>query len=545
MRRTISVMAGMAGLVLVLTAAGAPCQAGRYEQFTAAAAKGPHAKVASATLFGGKDLEWFVAAGELSDGRVVAVGSAAGPSFPDAVKPTVLGKGTHRGLDPWVKGRKGRSEIGTANPDLAGFWVVYKPGLSAIEKVFRFDWGVASIEQALLVPKGGSLIVAGRCTDAMDKLLADAGVKAHVQPSPGGRAPKPVKYDGKTVDQTVYVAKLDADSGKIAWLWKLRGYTDVPEKLWADDAGNVYFELHGFTRIAADGTKLSRITEKGSGGRAGVRMVDPADGTFYFGGDRNTHTGREPWRQPFLYRFSPTGQKQWTAWEWNSRRVGTGQYRLVSDSAVRASDIGPEGDLIVGGWSDGGNSVFTRQPDELNESAGKSALGFSAWGMKNANSLAYVMRVDPKTRKMKAWTLWVGYIPEDFASPKYRNAPNGVSIRDLEALPHGPVAISGTAGTGLIQTPEAFFKYPKDGSKHGGWFVTVMPKGLDRLLFSSYLPGVSDIRLAEAAKARGVLVAGRCDGQTRGMGDLPLVKPLRADLGGKLDGYLMLLTTPR
>lgn len=542
MKRTIAMVVWVVVAALVLAAA--PCRAGRYEQFTESAKKGPHAKVVSATLFGGKDVEWFVSAGELSDGRVVAVGNAAGPGFPNAVKPTVLGKGTHRGLDPWVKDRKGRPQVGTANPDLAGFWVIYKPGLSAVEKVFRFDWGVASIEQALVLPAGGDLIVTGRATEAMDKLLSDAGVKARVQPSPGGRAPRPAKYDGQSIAQTVYVARLDADTGKFAWVWKLRGYADVPEKLWTDDAGNVYFELHGFTRISADGGKLTKITEKGSGGRAGVRMVDPASGAFYFGGDRNTHTGREPWRQPFLYRFSSTGQKEWTAWEWNSRKVGTGQYRLVSDSAVRVSDIGPEGDLVVGGWSDGGNSVFTRQPHELNESAGKSALGFSAWGMKNANSLAYVMRMDPKTREMKAWTLWVGYIPEDFATPKYRNAPNGVSLRELESLPHGPVAIAGTAGTGLIQTPDAFFKYPKDGQKHGGWFVTVLPKGLDRLLFSSYLPGVSDIRLAEAAKARGVLAAGRCDGETGSMGDLPLVKPVQADLGGKLDGYLMLLTTP-
>ena len=48
--------------------------------------------------------------------------------------------------------------------------------------------------------------------------------------------------------------------------------------------------------------------------------VSPKDGSLYWGGDRNTSTGREPYRQPFLHCFDGDGNWHVSA----GARIGMG-----------------------------------------------------------------------------------------------------------------------------------------------------------------------------------------------------------------------------
>lgn len=540
--RTLAFVIVVALTAMALTQAAV---AGRYEQFTEKASKGPHMTVEAATFFGSDDPEEFVAVDRIGK-HIVAFGNAWGPDFPSDPKPMVIGDGRHRGLETYGKDRKGRKTLPRENPDVAGFAVFYKSGLAGIEKILKFDWGVASIETGVVATDGKGLLITGRCTPAFVDLARKCD-EFHTVDQPEGskrrRGPKygPYRYDGVTVPGDVYLARLSPD-GKIEWAWILKGHRTPPSKLWQDKQGTVYFELNGFTRVAPNGSKLQKLRERGSGGRVGVRAVDPEGGHYYLGGDRNTNTGREPWRQPFLYKYNLKGEKVWTAWEWNSRRVGSDKYRLVSDSAARCGTIAPNGDVIIGGWSDGGNSVFTRQPHDLDKSSGGSRYGTSSWGMKNANSLGYLLRLDPKTREQKAWALWVSYVPQDFNAPRYRNAPNGANLRQIECLSDDAIAFTGTSGTGLIQTPNAFFKYPKDGEKHGGWYVTVFNKDLTHLLFSSYLPGCKELAIAPVGS--GLAVVSRSENDGGRMGKSPTRQAVQKDFGGAYDGHIVLLSMP-
>ncbi len=537
-RYVLTLLAAVAMLL-----AASDLHAGRYESMTEWAATGPKMQVQAATYFGAAGIEEFVAAGQLKDGTIVAFGNTWGPQFATSPRPTVLGRDNHRGHNPVTKDRKGRESFSRANPDVAGMFVFYSADLQKVARIVRLGYGIASFETGAVAPDGG-LVVSGHCTDAIQGLATGGSVPVQRHKATG-KATGPYKWNGVDVSGDCFVAKFSADGSRIQWLCLLEGYRTSPAQIWFDDKGNTYFEAHGMTRVDPNGAAMTKITEKGSGGKVGVRSVDPETGTYYFGGDRNTRTGREPWRQPFLYCMSPEGQKQWTLWEWNSRLVGTDKYRLVSDSAIRVGTIDRNGDLLFGGWSDGGNSVFTRNSLDLDKPAPKQANGFTCWGMRNANSLGWIMRVDPKTRQVKSWCNFVCYIPQDFAVPKYRGAPNGLHMDQMEVLADGSLAVCGGAATGLIQTPNAFYDHPHDGRKYGGEYVAVFAPDLAHMHFSSYLPGYETASIAPT-KA-GLVVVGRTkgdDGRENPAHASPAVKAVQPKLQGKRDGHIILLSLP-
>jgi hypothetical protein len=277
------------------------------------------------------------------------------------------------------------------------------------------------------------------------------------------------------------------------------------------------------------------------------------EGNFYYGGDRNTNTGKEPWRQPFLYKYSPAGEKLWTMWEYPSRNLRDGKGNeegMVSDSSIKGMTQFPNGDFLFIGWSDGGNSLFTRQPTAVPEPAPKPLSPFTTWGMKNANSLSYIMRVDPQTKEQLAWSYWMAYVPESFGSPKYRGAPNGTSIKDITFLPKDHIGFTGGSATGLISTPNAFYKH-SGPDKYGGPYAAIWNANFSNLVFSSYLPGYKSARKQPAAHIAptryGMVVCGmtaRDDGKDKPTPPPSTGNAPQKEFGGNLDGHIFLLKVP-
>jgi hypothetical protein len=533
---------GLTVLFALLSAMGAdsaptggqePPESDRYAKFTFRAAQGPHLKVVAATYFGGEGLEEFVDAGALPDGTLVAFGNAWGPVFNSSPEPRVLGSGKHAGEPATTKDKKGKEQIRWDSPDMAGFVAFYEPGLAKLKQVIRFDWGLASILTGMVSGDGKALVVAGRSTPAFQAWAKEAAL-FKTQP-PGA---------GKT-GSDVYVARITPD-GKAEWVWVLEKNGDPPEQFWSDEAGAVYFDAGGMTRISPDGKELKIISAKTEGKQEYWVGVHPKDGSVFFGGARNTNTGREPYRQPFLYKYDPAGEKKWTLWEPNPKEISSAQGagHLESDSQVRAVEFAPNGDMLVAGWSDGGNSVFPKQATDWRKPAAGAGFGMSSWGMKSANSLGHLMRINYESLETKAHTWWVAYVPANFVEQRSRNAPNHVSLLQLKVLSDGAVAVTGRAATGLIQTPNAFWPDPKDGEKYGGEFVTVFNEDLTQVRFSSYMPGCERVRLGKTAK--GVLIASRSkgtDGYPRATKS-PVVNAVQGECKGVCDGHLVLLEMP-
>lgn len=526
-------------------------EAGRYSQFTNRAAQGPKMELVSATYFGSESIEQFVGAGSLADGTIVAFGNAWGPQFPDQPQAMVLGRGEHRGLDV----RDGRGNLRPQNPDIAGMMVFYSDDLQEIRRVVRFDWGVATIERGIVALDGSAIFIAGRYTEAFAQLAGAAAV-SNTAPAPAAARDRgPYDYEGVRVSGDVYLARLSPDGQRIEWVWVFPGLRNPAQEIWVTRDGALFADLNGLRRISPDGREHRMVNQRWdgqermlvTGGPRQYLAVNPDDESFYFGGDRNTHTGRQPWRQPFMYGFDAAGNRTLRYWEWPPRdhACGGGGSGMCSDSSPRTLDFGRDGTLVVSGWSDGGNTVFNRQPTEIGRATPSSTFGMSAWGMRNANSLAHIMRINPETNQVVADNLWVSYIPMTFESERHRGAPNFTSIHQLRVLENGAVAFVGSAATGLIQTPGAFYRYPGDGRRFGGSFAAVFSEDFRHLLFSSYLPGCQEPRLAPVKG--GMVVLSRStgsDGHVEEPTPTPTHRAHQPEKRGAVDAHIILLRNP-
>lgn len=513
----------------------------RYDEFTKAAAAGPHMRLAAATYFGSPDGEEFVGGGALADGNILAAGNLTGPAVPAAGKTIRLGTGTRRDLDPYLykekaNSRRANGEFHPDNPDLAGFFVVFAPDLSEARRLIRFDWGVASVSAAQVGADGKSVILAGRATPAFREL---DGVK--VLPCGDARW----EYGEVDLPADVFIARLSAADGRVEWAHVLAGAGAPPRKLWSGAAGEIFLPAGGLHVVSADGRALRRVSERADEGQGRWVGINPRGGHAYFGGDRNTRTNKEPWRQPFVLEHDLQGQLLQRFWEATPKEVGSDAGGLESDSSVRAVAFRPDGNAVVLGWSDGGNSIFTRQVGDWHtEGVADAALGMSPWGMKSANSLGHLMLVDFAKGRTLAHAWFAAFLPANFVDVRARNAPNHVSFEDLELLPGDTIATCGAAASGLIQTPGAFRPDPGDGEKYGGSFLSVFAPDLSRLMFSSYLPGSGTPHLV--AHPRGLLVFSRTrsdDGRTPPSA-LP-ANTAQKHAGGATDGHLMLLELPQ
>jgi hypothetical protein len=233
-------------------------------------------------------------------------------------------------------------------------------------------------------------------------------------------------------------------------------------------------------------------------------------------------------------------------WEWEPkglRREGAPAYGEVADSSPRVTAIDPKtGDLLVYCWSDGGNTVLRRQPTDLTKAGPQSSNGMECSGMKGANSLCSILRIDSKTYELKAWTQWQAYFPIDFTEARLRGSPNGCKIKDIAVLGDGTIGICGGAASVLIQTPNSFWTYPKDGSGYGGEYIAALSADFKEVRFSSYLPGVEEASVESGPS--GLLVCGRSkgtDGRTPAT-STPVMNALQKEVHGEYDGWLMLLS---
>jgi len=521
---------------------------GRHGAYSRKAAAGPHMKLLAATYFGSRGCEEFVDVGTLPDGTIVAFGNAWGPAFPHSPAPVILGRGKHTGQPAMARGRRGRRVPNRKSPDMAGIIVFYSSGLRRIKKVIKLDWGVAGIEAGLVAGDGKGLVVAGRCQAGFRSFSQLArSVKrlpyGPARPDPRRRTRRRRQPDPAVLCD-VYVARLSA-TGRPEWVWVLEKNNDPPEAIFTDNTGAVYFDANGLHRISPGGGELKLVSTRTGTGQAKWLGVDPNDGTAYYGGDRNTGTGREPWRQPYLYKIDAEGKIVWRLWEFNPREIGGDDCRLVSDSSVRALAFSKDGELLIGGWSDGGNSVFPRQATDWRKRAKGGGMGMETSGMRGANSLAHIMRIDPRTRETKMHAWWACFLPTWFASPRHRGAPNFANIQQMKVLDDGSLAITGSAATGLIQTPGAFWQDPMTGEKHGGEYVAVFRPDLSNLKFSSYLPGCEGVSLG--TWRNGVVVVSRStgtDGRPPKATPSPVRNAIQKGFRGGTDAHIILLENP-
>lgn len=489
---------------------------GRYVEYSKRVkGSGGRVQVAAATFFGGPGDEAFLGGGFLADGTIVAAADLVAPDGLPPVPQIVIG------TDPTAD---------DAGVQIRRAPVVcrYSADMKTMKGITRFAWSTASIKSAK-VSASGALVVCGDASPGFDSVMQAA------------------RKSGSTGDAAVstgpFVARFSADAGALDWVVMFPG-TKINTGFRSADEVHVETPDRSWI-IGADGAVREGPKRIRDGIRSrGVFGVSPHDNATYYGGDYQSRTAFEPYRNPYLIRYDDTGKPKWTAWNWTGPMVGV-YFRQVSDSAVRGIKFARNGDLLVIGWSDGGNTVFCNEPYDLEAMHNKYGFFSEMWGA-GVSSFCHLLRMDAKTMEVTAATYFISYLP-------FKDRPNGGSVADIAQLDDDRWALVGGTALGLIETPDAWIKpwirqYQEDpatAKPHGGSCFAMFDAKFKDLLFCSLTPGVR--RSSLATRGKYVLLSGAAQqnaGTYTETSDAIQVAPVqRAYGGGKTDGYLMLIDT--
>jgi hypothetical protein len=395
--------------------------------------------------------------------------------------------------------------------------------------------GHATITHNLIGPDN-SVYISGRCSPEFRQWLA-ASKKIDV-----ARVLTPPEDTRRPGGSDLYLARLSPNELQPDWIMIFED-AERPSAAWEGRIGRkpgVHAEMISpnelvfvaYDRLYSANANGDGLRELGPTKGGCLLAADMKRGLCYIGGDENTNTGREPWRRPFLRQFDREGKQQWEIWRWDSKRVGLDKYRLVSDSSVRQLALRDNGDLVVGGWSDGGNSIFHRQPTDLDAPADfKPGFINSLWGA-GVGSFSRIMNISGDNRSFRSGTVWCSFLTT-------RNKPNSCWIDDLAVLDDDRIAVVGRSASAFIESPDAWVrKYPEGG---GGTYFAVFSSNVSDLLFGSTLPTLHG-RPGIAVKGTKVVVAtGAVEPATD---EKPLLPAgYQSKPGGEIDGYLLLVDT--
>lgn len=498
----------------------------RYHQYTRKAkGSGGQVKVVASTLLGGPGAQELVGVAYAPDGGVLVAGNAWGPRLELGAVATVWGTDTFR--DAPVLTRDAKPKLDRANPNRAGFVVRLSEDLQRVEAVSRLGWGCGTFTGLQTGPDGGVYLAA----------TLQSGGLAWAERLPGA------KVDPLAGDQAggaaLALVRLSADLRSPQWAAVCRRAerqsADAEKHVGGRTGLRVSFlgerelVLMAYGRLWSLGGEGQTLRPLGAS-RGGVLLgADPRRGLLYSGGDENTKTGREPWRRPFLIQYGREGQPNWECWRWDSKLVGTDKYRLVSDSSVRGVAPLDGSKLLVWGWSDGGNSVFLRQPRDLDADAHFKA-GFidSLWGA-GVGSFAWLMTLDTDTQQTLGGSVMCAFLTE-------KNKPNSSRIDGGTLLDGRRLALVGSSAFAFVETPDAWVKTAPAGS--GGAYFAIMSENLGELLFASVLPGVDD-PLALARRGQRVAIVGTAR-QPKPEAVPPLLVKARTEkVVDEADGYVL------
>ncbi|MFW5750709.1 MAG: hypothetical protein ACOCZK_03570 [Planctomycetota bacterium] len=476
------------------------------------------------SYLGGESNEWLAGGGFQGDGSIVVAGTAVGPTFALASGTSVRVLGADGPPPPGDvevsrKDRKGRDAIviDYEYTDGAPFVVKLSPDGGSVLTAVRLPWGSGSCTSAV-VDASGALYIAGVCGPNVDALGASPVAD-----------PDYLDEDARNV--RCFVARLDPALGSVVWA-----------KTYYDERYAPYLRVTKKGDIAATGGHLAIFAPDGAM-REYVKLwlvknwcrgVNPVDNSFALGYDRNTGTGREPWRKPYLQIHNADHSMRSMLYAWDSHYVGIPSLRLVSDSSFRKLFYDDEGMLYLVGWSDGGNSVLGKQPFDIRRSHGHDGLGWSLWGA-NALSACWLIKLDPESGQVKGATTYMAYLGS-------QNKPSSLSVKHIGFATDDSIVLTGGSAFGFIQTGQSKFT----GDYVGGSFISIMPPDMGDLRFAAVVPGTGKVRLANkernwsiaAAKVGGrhkvLVVSGAVED-----GEQWFENPAQQGFGGgTLDGHL-------
>lgn len=234
---------------------------------------------------------------------------------------------------------------------------------------------------------------------------------------------------------------------------------------------------------------------------------------------------------------TPAGVTQWTGWNFTESAV-TGQ-NLGADSRAERVSFGLDGNVYVSAYTDGGNSIFSRNPQDVTSTLSSGVLIKTdayndPFNISGAKALGWYGRFDPATGGLLK-AQWLLTRLDD-------GKGNSVGIRAIEADEAGQVFISGEAYYALDGRTTRKVGGVKVGNYSGGepFFLHISADFTQRLYWTTFAApnktaGGSPASAIGVRKGHWVMgVTLKLEGGQR---LITLNPPQSAPAGGTHDGY--------
>jgi hypothetical protein len=337
---------------------------------------------------------------------------------------------------------------------------------------------------------------------------------------------------------------VDADARK-----RLLSFTAPPADGVAMDVDNngamVVASGKQLLRFDPAGRQLWAATPPAHGNnRLRACAIEPATGISIAVGYGMTHTGKEPYKDPYAHGFDRSGKLVWTLWNpdpGDQKSAEFGGTGLMADGTGDGAACIPGGGFLVRVFHDGGNAVTTRDPKDPRQPLDRAIFAGSyqagpGHGMQGAITTSVIFRVDPATGTLLKGTWMCAWMNN-------RSRANSLSMSDAAADEAGNVYIAGSSAWELSER-QPWLPFRSDEYR-GGAFLAAFDEGFAMHQCGAFNPGDLD---AVAARDGVVVVAGRAKGQDKKGVPIPatlqmrLLKPAaQATVAGASDACLVIL----
>lgn len=409
---------------------------------------------------------------------------------------------------------------------------------------------VAAVE----LDAAGRTLLAGRWPDAQIGGVTPAplagGEGAVVRLGPGGRVVAAARVGGPVVDMEASAAGpiIACGSFGIAAL-----SPELDAILWSDAPGAVTRCAAGASGGAAAlvGSTIFTYAPGGTGrtswtaaGTAAADLaLDEGAGLVFVTGYTQKASNL---KVAYLRAYGSGGALRWSAYDFAAAELTTAS--LSADSEGRRVTLGADGKLYLAGWTDGGNSLFGRDPLDLARTPGPDELvKFDAYNnpfnLSGARSLAWYGRFEPADGRLLAGQWLLTRLSD--------GKGNSIAIYGIDAAQDGTLALAGEAYASLPGRDSMVFGGARLGAYEGGepYLLVVAPDFKARRLWTALAASgtsaggspASGVAIGDGLVLLGATLNPRASAPARGL--LTASGPQQAVAGGS-EGYFLLTQAP-
>ncbi len=458
----------------------------------------------------------------------VPTGAFAVPSEPNQSGPLqVLAAG-------WLGGSGNEELVDTAIlPDgrilLAGNGeLLEQPGVTATALGGESEGGGDGFV-AMLSPDGGEMVALLTMPAEAKKLALDSAGNLYVL----GDASSKVEIGGTTGEGT-FITRVAMDGRSEAWTMFEPKVMDFG----IDGNGDVVVLKKALLKRFRDGKEVWEAKWKSYGDNRPAGMaISPQTGEVAVSGYGMTHTGREPWKDPYAYGFDRDGKEIWALWNPNPKEQVDAKYGgtgLMADSMGEFLATTESGEFLLGLRADGGNTVLGKNPHDETKPLEKVLDDVfqkgPGHGFKGASGTSVIFRANAKSGDLQKGTFMSAWLTPQRA--------NTLFVKDAAGDSRGRVFVVGDSASGM-PVEKGWWEAP-EGGYLGGGFLAVFDRDFKRLQ-SGYFPHSSILTTAERGGI--VVIAGSAkENGTAGDSGVnypsPTYKPVQESFGGgERDGY--------